>query len=101
MTLRKIGLSLFTVSFLSASPVSTIYVQKCASCHGMNGDLKAMGTSKAIKDMPVKAIEEAIINYASGERKSMSFVKGIKVNFMRNYTKEELHEIAIYINDLK
>ncbi|HSR74287.1 MAG TPA: c-type cytochrome [Sulfurovum sp.] len=101
MTLLKIGLLFFTVSLLSASPANSIYIQKCASCHGMNGDQKAMGTSKAIKEMPVVEIEKAIIDIASGERKSMPFVKSIKVDFMKKYTKEELHEMAVYINGLK
>lgn len=101
MTLVKIGFSLLAVSFLSASPIKTIYVQKCASCHGMNGDLKAMGTSKAIKDMPVKAIEKEMLDIASGEKKSMSFVKSIKEGFIKKYSKKELHELATYINGLK
>lgn len=95
------GLVLCAVSFLSASTASTIYTQKCASCHGVHGDMKAMGTAKAIKDMPVKEIEKAVASYASGERKAPSFVKSVKVSFMKKYTKEELHEVAVYIHDLK
>lgn len=101
MTFIKIGSLLCAVSFLSASTASTIYTQKCASCHGVHGDVKAMGTSKAIKEMPVKEIEKAVISYASGERKTQPFVKSIKVTFMKRYTKEELHEVAAYIHNLK
>lgn len=102
MMLRKIGFSLLVIGFIPVlSSANTIYVQKCASCHGMNGDLKAMGTSKAIKEMPVNEIEKAMIEYASGERKALSFVKSIKENFMKTYTQEELHEVATYIHDLK
>jgi len=101
MRLIKIGFSLLAVSFLSASPVKDIYAQQCASCHGVNGDQKAMGTSKAIKELEVKEIEEAVINYASGERKALPFVKSIKENFMKKQSREELHELAIYIHDLK
>lgn len=101
MSFMKIGFLFFAVSFLSASPSNTIYTQQCASCHGVNGDMKAMGTAKAIKEMSVEEIEKAVINYASGERKSLPFVKSVKETFMKNYTKEELHELAIYIHDLK
>ncbi|GIU00214.1 cytochrome c-553 [Sulfurovum sp. TSL6] len=101
MTFIKIGFSLVAVSFLSASPANTIYAQKCASCHGMNADMKAMGTSKAIKDMTVEEIEKSVVNYASGERKALSFVKSVKETFVKNYTKEKLHEVAVYIHDLK
>lgn len=101
MTFIKIVLSLCAVSLLSASPANTIYAQKCASCHGINGEQKAMGTSRAIKELSVEEIEKAVVNYASGERKALAFVKSVKVAFMKNYTKEELHEVANYIHDLK
>ncbi len=101
MTLIKIGLTLFAVSFLSASPANTIYAQKCASCHGVNGDMKTMGTTKMIKEMSVEEIEKAVISYASGERKALPFVKSVKEAFMKNCTKEELHELATYIHNLK
>lgn len=101
MSLTKIGLSLFAASLLSASPAKSIYTQKCASCHGANGDMKAMGTSKAIKEMSVEEIEKAVISYASGERKALPFVKSTKVTFMKNHTKEELHAVATYIHELK
>ncbi len=100
MTFIKIGLVLFSVSFLSASPAQNIYVQKCASCHGVNGDMKAMGTAKPIKEMPVKEIEKALIDYTSGKRKALPFIKNVKAMFVNNHTKEELHELANYIHDL-
>ncbi len=101
MTLIKIGLVLCAVNLLSASTASSIYTQKCASCHGANGDMKAMGSSRAINEMPVKEIEKAIISYASGERKALPFVKSVKEDFVKKHTKEELHELANYIHDLK
>jgi len=101
MSITKIGLLLFAASLLSASPAKSIYTQKCASCHGANGDIKAMGTSKAIKEMSVEEIEDAVISYATGKRKALSFVKSVKVTYMKSNTKEELHEVAIYSHGLK
>ena len=101
MKLIKIGSALCAASLLYASPASSIYTQKCASCHGANGDMKAMGTSKAIKEMSVEEIEKAVLNYASGERKALAFIKSTKATFLKSHTKEELHELAVYIHDLK
>jgi mono/diheme cytochrome c family protein len=101
MKLIKIGLALCTASLLYGSSAKSMYTQNCASCHGVNGDTKAMGTSKAIKDMSVEDIENAVVDYASGERKAPSFVKNAKATFMRSHTKEELHELAVYIHSLK
>ncbi len=100
MNLIKIVLVMFSVSLLSASPAQNTYAQKCASCHGVNGDMKAMGTSKAIKEMPVKEIQNALISYASGDRKAMAFVKSVKKDFVNKHSKEELHELATYIHSL-
>jgi cytochrome c553 len=100
MTLIKIVLPLLAVSFLSASPAKTIYTQKCASCHGVNGDMKAMGSAKVIREMPVKEIEKALIDYTSGERKALPFVKNVKKDFVNKHSKEELHELASYIHGL-
>ncbi len=100
MILIKIVLPLLAVSFLSASPAKSIYIQKCASCHGTNGDMKAMGSAKAIKVMSVEEIKKALIDYTSGERKALPFVKSVKETFVKNHTKEELHELANYIHDL-
>lgn len=99
--LRTIGFSLLAASFLSASPAQTTYVQKCASCHGTNGEQKAMGKSKAISEMSVESIEKAMVDIASGERKSMSFVKTTKEDFIKKHSKEALHELATYIHGLK
>lgn len=99
--LRKIGSSLLAVSFLSASPIQTIYVQKCASCHGPNGDVKAMGKSRAINGMSVESIEKAMVDIASGERGSMDFIKKTKSDFVKKHSKEALHEVATYIHGLK
>lgn len=100
MNFIKISVSLLTVSILSASPAQNAYVQKCASCHGVNGDMKAMGTSKAIKEMSVEELEKALINYASGERKALPFVQNVKKDFVNKHSKEELHELATYIHGL-
>lgn len=100
MSFMKIGIALFAVSILSASPAQNTYVQKCASCHGVNGDMEAMGSSKAIKKMSVEEIEKALINYASGERKAMPFVQNVKKDFVNKNSKEELHELATYIHGL-
>ncbi len=100
MNLIKIGVSLLAVSILSASPAQNAYVQKCASCHGINGDMKAMGTSKAIREMSTEEIEKALIDYTSGERKAMAFVKSTKKDFVNKHSKEELHELASYIHGL-
>lgn len=101
MMLRTIGSALLAASLLSASPIRTVYMQKCASCHGTNGDVKAMGKARAINEMSVESIEKAMIEIASGERKSMDFIGKTKNDFIKKHSEEELHELAAYIHGLK
>lgn len=100
MTLGKILLPLFTGTLLFASSGASIYNKDCKSCHGTKGDTLAMGKSKAIKGMPVKTIEKAMLDYASGERKSSSLIKKMKKSFVRKHSEEDLHTVAEYINKL-
>lgn len=100
MTLTKILLPLLCGSFLIASSGSSLYAKKCKSCHGAQGNVKAMGKSKAIKGMPIATIEKAMHDYAKGKRKSMSVIKNAKKTFIKKYSKEELHAVAEYINSL-
>ncbi|NOR56020.1 MAG: c-type cytochrome [Sulfurovum sp.] len=100
MIVVKILLPLLCGSFLLASSGSSLYTKKCKSCHGVTGETKSMGKSKVIKGMPVATIEKAMQDYATGKRKSMSIIKKMKKDFMRQHSKEELHAVSKYINSL-
>ena len=82
-------------------PISSVYQQKCASCHGQKGGKAAMTKSVAIKDLPAAKIEKkALYDYASGERKTLSVVKTMKKNFVDANSKEQVHALAEYITTL-
>lgn len=100
MTLTKILLPILTGTMLFASNGASLYTKKCKSCHGLQGDVKAMGKSKAIKGMPIATIEKAMHDYATGERKSMSLIKKMKKDFIRKHDEEELHSLSTYIHKL-
>ena len=85
---------------LLASNGATIYTKKCKSCHGVKGDTKAMGKSKAIKGMSISSLEKAMHDYATGERKSMSLIKKMKKDFIKKHTEAELHAVSKYIHGL-
>lgn len=100
MNLVKIVLLLLTASVVFGAPASTLYLQKCKTCHGPSGENTAVGKSKIIKDMSVAEIETAITDLASGERKGLPVAKTIKKNFVDTHTKEQIHALAEYINQL-
>jgi cytochrome c553 len=100
MNLVKIVLLLLTASVVFGAPASTLYPQKCKTCHGPAGENTAVGKSKPIKDMSVVEIETAIADLASGERKGLPVAKTIKKNFVDTHTKEQIHALAEYISQL-
>jgi len=66
-TLNKVilGLTLIgTLTSLSASGAD-IY-KKCAGCHGVNAEKKALGKSHIIKDWDAKKIASALHGYKDG-----------------------------------
>ena len=109
MHILKTLLLVFTTSMLSANSANTIYLHKCAGCHGHNGDNTVLGKSKIINQMKADEIEEALYNYAAGtckvevtvcEPKNPMIQHG-KKSFVRNYTREQIHALAVYISELK
>ena len=100
MNLIKIVVALMMANVVFAEPVQEVYVQKCKMCHGSSGENTVMRKSKAIKDMSVEEIETAITALATGERKGLPVAKNIKKSFVDSHTKEQVHALAEYINQL-
>ena len=109
MNILKIVLFTFTVSMLSANSSQTLYLHKCAGCHGHNGENSVLGKSKILNQMKAEEIEQSLYNYAEGkcevevevcEPKNPMVQHGKKA-IIRNLTKEQVHDLAIYISQLK
>lgn len=100
MNVFKILLPMLMVNTLFAVSSSTLYKQKCKSCHGAKAEKRAMSKSKVIRGMSVSRMEKEMHNYSSGKRKAMSYVMKIKQDFVKHHSKKELHDMAIYINRL-
>ncbi len=100
MNILKILLPFFATSILSATSVSSLYMHKCSGCHGQDGENTVLGKSKVIHKMTVVEIEEAIYNYAAGTRKTNTMIRSGKEAIVSNYSKEQIHALAVYISEL-
>jgi cytochrome c553 len=100
MSIIKVLLPVFMLTSVFSASGSTLYNQKCKSCHGAHAEKKAMGKSKVIAGMSVSDIEKAMHDYSSGKRRSMSFVMKVKQDFVKHHSKKELHDLAVYIHSL-
>lgn len=109
MNLYKLILLITTTTFLSANQAETMYLHKCAGCHGHNGGNTVLGKSKMINLMKAEEIEQALFNYAAGtcevevkvcEPKNPMIQHG-KQAIIKNFTKEQIRDLSIYISQLK
>ena len=109
MNLFKLVLLITSITFLSANSAETMYLHKCAGCHGHNGGNTVLGKSKMINQMKAEEIELALFNYAAGtcevevavcEPKNPMIQHG-KRSIVKNFTKEQIRELSIYISQLK
>jgi len=100
MLLKKIIFLIVITSVLAWGSTKTQYKNECGICHGIDGTKEAMGRSKEIRGMSVKEIEKAMYDYASKTRPSMIMIQSMKKRFININSKEVLHDMAIYINNL-
>jgi cytochrome c553 len=101
MSLIKIMLPVLSASMLMAASAESIYQSKCASCHGKMGEKKALGHSNVIQGMDTKEFVTLVNAYATGEKKAMPIAKIVKKQFIDKYDKEQIQEVAEYVNKLK
>ena len=109
MNKLRMVLLICTTTLLSANSAETMYLHKCSGCHGQNGGNTVMGKSKMINLMKAKEVEQALFNYAAGtceeevtvcEPKNPMIQYG-KRSIVKNFTKEQIRDLSIYISQLK
>ena len=101
MSLIKIMLPVLSASMLMAASAESIYQTKCASCHGKHGEKKALGHSNVIQGMDPEKFVTLTNALATGEQKGMPIAKIVKKQFIDKYDKEQIMEVAEYINKLQ
>ena len=75
-----------------------LYVNKCQTCHGTNGEKSAYNSSRPLKDLSVEDMQESIKNYKIGNVNSMN------ANIMTPYANfidyKEIKGINAYLKEL-
>lgn len=100
----KIKLAIL-ISLVSASLLmgtdkgKEVYYQKCVSCHGVNGEKEAIGTSRAINTLTQEEIRSALTGYANGSYGGK--YKKLKAGMARTLSKEDIDVLSVYIQTLK
>ncbi len=73
---------------------------KCVSCHGDQGQNKALGKSEVIKGWDAAKVEEALKGYKAGTR-NIHGMGGLMKTQVANLSDEDIKAIAAYISSLK
>ncbi len=93
-------LPVLSASFVMAASGEAIYQKQCASCHGTQGEKKALGHSNVIKGMETEKFVTLVKAFASGEKKAMPIAKIVKKQFVDKYDEATIQEVAAYVNKL-
>ncbi len=93
-------ITLLSTSLLMASADGKeVYYKKCVSCHGVNGDKKAIGVSKEINTLTPEEIQSALNGYKNGTYGGK--YKKLKSGMARSLSEEDIRLLSIYIQTLK
>ncbi len=92
--LMILGLS----SLLLAADGAALF-QKCAACHGVNGDKKALGKSKIIKDFSKDELISAMRGYQDGSYGGA--MKALMKGQVATLKSEDIEALAEYISTKK
>jgi cytochrome c553 len=100
MGLIKMMIPILSASFLMEESGEVIYQKQCASCHGKEGEKKALGHSAIIKGMEAEKFVTLTKAFATGEKKAMPIAKIVKKQFVDKYDEATMQEVAAYVNKL-
>jgi len=89
--------TLFAVT-LMASDGADLY-KKCAGCHGIKAEKKALGKSHVIAKMSEEEIVKALKGYKDGSYGGV--MKGLMKGQVASYSDEDIQKVAKHIQTLK
>ncbi len=99
--MKKIVLSIVALGAMTflAADGAALY-KKCAGCHGVKGEKKALGKSKVIAGWDVAKVEEALKGYKAGTR-NVHGMGGLMKGQVASYSDADIKAVAEYIHGLK
>lgn len=92
--------SVTTAAATAAQPdAKGLYLGKCASCHGKQGERKALNTSRPIASLTQAQVENALNGYKDGDYGGK--LKKVKQGIARTLNAEEIAGLARYVTTLQ
>ena len=94
--LATLGLAAATAVTLMAADGAALY-KKCAGCHGLHGEKKALGKSAVIKGWPKEKTIEALKGYKAGTR-NVHGMGGLMKGQVASLSDADIEAIAEYLS---
>ena len=94
--LALLGLAAATAVTLMAADGAALY-KKCAGCHGMHGEKKALGKSAPIKGWSKEKLVEALKGYKAGTR-NVYGMGALMKSQVANLSDADIEALAEYIS---
>ena len=98
ITKITLGLMVLASTTLTANDGATLY-KKCAGCHGINAEKKALGKSQVIKGWEESKTVTALKGYKNGTYGSV--MKGVMKGQVASLNEDQINSLAKYIATLK
>ena len=98
ITKITLGLIVLASTTLAATDGATLY-KKCAGCHGINAEKKALGKSQVIKGWEETKTVTALKGYKNGTYGSV--MKGVMKGQVASLNEDQINSLAKYIATLK
>ena len=99
VSLLSLCSTFFVLSLTADTSMEHLYQSKCASCHGKQGEVKALNTSRPINTLSQEQIVTALDGYKDGSYGGQ--YKMMKKGIVRRLNPDEINELAHYITTLK
>ena len=97
--MKKIAMALLIAFSFGVASEGDVLFKKCASCHGVKAEKKALGKSAIIQGWEVDKIKEALTGYKDGSYGGA--MKGLMKGQVASLSEDDIGALATYINTLK
>ena len=84
---------------MGAEGAKTVYTKKCVTCHGINGEKKALGIARELNTLSKNEIETALKGYKNGTLGGK--YKKLKKGLVNTLSEDDILALSAYIQTLK
>lgn len=90
---------IYTSLLMGEGSAQILYEKRCAACHGLNAQKKALNSSKILNTLSEEEIISALMGYKNGTYGGK--LKSVKRGLITALSENDINSIATYIQTIK